>query len=195
MKKIILATHNQGKVNEFKSLLEEINFDVLSKSDLGIKIDPEENGETLEDNALIKAKAIYDDVKNYTLADDTGLFVEGLNNLPGVHTARYAGENCSDEDNRKKLLKEMKNMKNRKAYFKTVIALIDNKGKTYYAEGICKGKISEKEIGEEGFGFDKLFIPDGYSQTFAQMADGEKNKISHRGKALKSLIEILKEIN
>lgn len=193
MKKIVLATHNKGKAKEFKSLLEDLNFEVLTKDDVGISIDPEENGETLEENAKIKALAIYDNIKKYILADDTGLFVESLNGLPGVHTARYAGENCSDKDNREKLLLEMSGIKNRKAYFETVIALIDKSGKIHYAHGRCNGSISEEERGEKGFGFDKLFIPDGYDKTFAELSEKEKNMISHRSLALLNLKDLLKE--
>lgn len=193
MKKIILATHNKGKAKEFKSLLENLGFEILTKGDIGIEIDPEENGKTLEDNAKIKAIAIYDEIKTFTIADDTGLFVESLNGLPGVHTARYAGENCSDKENRDKLLFEMSGMKNRKAYFETVIALVDDSGEIHYAHGRCDGSIAERERGDKGFGFDKLFIPKGYDKTFAELSEDEKNKISHRALALLALKDLLKE--
>lgn len=193
MKKIILATHNKGKAKEFKSLLENLGFEILTKGDIGIEIDPVENGKTLEDNAKIKAIAIYNEIKTFTIADDTGLFVESLNGLPGVHTARYAGENCSDKENREKLLFEMSGIKNRKAYFETVIALVDDSGEIYYAHGRCDGNIAETERGDRGFGFDKLFIPKGYDKTFAELSEEEKNKISHRALALLELKNLLKE--
>lgn len=193
MKKIILATHNKGKAKEFKSLLENLGFEILTKGDIGIEIDPVENGKTLEDNAKIKAIAIYNEIKTFTIADDTGLFVESLNGLPGVHTARYAGENCSDKENREKLLFEMSGIKNRKAYFETVIALVDDSGEIYYAHGRCDGSIAETERGDRGFGFDKLFIPKGYDKTFAELSEEEKNKISHRALALLELKKLLKE--
>ncbi|MDL2311136.1 RdgB/HAM1 family non-canonical purine NTP pyrophosphatase [Peptostreptococcaceae bacterium OttesenSCG-928-C18] len=194
MKKIVVASHNRGKVEEIKNLLKNLNVEVLTISDIITIDDIKEDADTLEGNAKIKAEYIHNIVGGYTLADDTGLFVEALDDKPGVHTARFAGENCSEQDNRDKLLKVLKNEKNRNAIFKTVLVLIDEKGKEYVVEGTCEGSISEKEIGVKGFGYDKVFIPKGYNKTFSEIGIEEKNLISHRAKALNKLKELLVEM-
>lgn len=194
MEKLVLATHNKGKVKEIKNILKELNIEVLSISDIISIKDIEENADTLEGNAKIKAEYIHQKIGGYTLADDTGLFVNALNGEPGVHTARYAGENCSEEDNRLKMLKALENIENRTAYFKTVLVLIDNRGKEYIVEGICEGSIAPEEMGEGGFGYDKIFIPKGYTKTFAQLGLNEKNKLSHRAKALDKLKILLVDV-
>ena len=191
MKKLVLASHNKGKINEIKDILRNLNIEVLGISDIITIEDIKEDADTLEGNAKIKAEYIHKKIGGYTLADDTGLFVEALNDKPGVHTARFAGEQCSEQDNRDKLLTVLKNEKNRNAVFKTVLVLIDEKGKEYVVEGTCEGKISEKEIGEKGFGYDKVFIPNGYDKTFSELGLEEKNAISHRAKALDKLKQLL----
>lgn len=193
MKKIILATHNKGKVREMKEILSNLDIDILTKDDAGIDIDPEENGSTLEENALIKAKAIYAIKEIPVIADDTGLFVEALNGAPGVRSARYAGMDGNDSANREKLLDELKDIHNRKAYFETVVCFIDSKGHETFAKGRCYGTINREEAGDNGFGYDCLFTPQGESRTFAEMSNEEKNKLSHRAKALNQLRILLEE--
>lgn len=194
MKKLVLASQNKGKIDEIKSILKDFDIEVLGISDIISIKDIEENANTLEGNAKIKAEYVHSLVGGYTLADDTGLFVEALNMEPGVHTARYAGENSSDYDNRKKLLENLSNKDNRKAFFKTVLVLIDGMGKEYIVDGICNGSISEEERGETGFGYDKVFIPDGYNKTFSELSSEIKNKVSHRAKALDELKILLVEV-
>ncbi|WP_099203082.1 RdgB/HAM1 family non-canonical purine NTP pyrophosphatase [Miniphocaeibacter massiliensis] len=191
MKRLVLASHNKGKIKEIKDILKNLDIEVLGISDIITIEDIKEDADTLEGNARIKAEYIHNKIGGYTLADDTGLFVEVLNGKPGVHTARFAGENCSEQENRDKLLEVLNNEKNRNAVFRTVLVLIDEKGKEYIVEGSCEGTISNMEIGEKGFGYDKLFIPKGYSTTFSEIGLEEKNLISHRAKALNKLKELL----
>ncbi len=194
MKKLVVASHNNGKIQEIRAMLEKLDIEVLGISDIITIKDIKEDADTLEGNAKIKAEYMHDKVGGYTLADDTGLFVEALDGKPGVHTARFAGEHCTDQENRDKMLEVLKGQKNRNAVFKTVLVLIDEHGKEYIVEGICEGSIAEKEIGNRGFGYDKLFIPKGYNETFSQLDLEEKNKISHRAKALLKLKELLVDI-
>lgn len=199
-RKIILSTGNLNKVEEIKKILKDLPIEVLTKDDLGFKdIDVEEDGKTLEENAIKKAKAIGDKVEELVIADDSGLFVEYLNGGPGLHSARYAGKHCNYQDNNIKLLQELKEvpMEKRKAYFETVIALIKPNGEVVTLVGRCNGSISFELRGNEGFGYDPLFIVDGYDKTFAELGDVIKNKISHRSEALNKLkeeiIKILKD--
>ena len=170
------------------------------KSEVGLRDwDVEETGTTLEENAIIKARSFKEsigEIDAFVLADDTGLFVEKLNGEPGVHSARYAGVEHDDEANNKLLLRNMKDFsgEDRKAEFRTTMALIDSKGKEYLAEGKCKGMILESPRGENGFGYDPLFVPENYEESFAELSDDIKNKISHRYNASISLYEILKGI-
>lgn len=194
MKKIILATHNKGKVKELKEILSDLDYDIVTKTDIGIDYDPIEDGISLEENAFIKAKYIFDRCKSPVIADDTGLFVEALEGEPGVHSARYGGEEGNDSLNREKLLKELIEVDNRNAYFETVICFIGESGKESFTKGRCYGKINRKEVGENGFGYDSIFIPTGYEETFAQLTEVKKNKISHRGKALVELRMLLEEL-
>ncbi len=193
MDKLILSTDNEGKFQEISHMLKDIHIEVLRKSDVGMgDIEPIEDGNSLEENAKIKVDAL--DIKDaYILGDDTGLYVEALDGEPGIHAARYAGEHVTYEDNRKKMLKAMEGKANRKAYFKTVMALRYN-DKIWYREGICEGQITEQERGDLGFGYDSIFLPDGYDQTFGEMSEELKNKISHRSKALENLSSLLKEL-
>ena len=194
MKKLVLASQNKGKIKEIKSILKDLDIEVLGISDIISIEDIEENANTLEGNAKIKAEYVHKLIGGYTLADDTGLFVESLNMEPGVHTARYAGENSSDSENRKKLLENLSKEEDRRAFFKTVLVLIDDKGKEYIVDGICSGFISEEERGKTGFGYDKVFIPEGYNETFSELSSEIKNKVSHRAKALDELKILLVEV-
>lgn len=189
---LIFATHNKNKIKEVKSLIPK-TIDLLSLDDINLLTEIEETESTIEGNALLKAKTIYEQTGTNCFADDSGLLVEALNGAPGVHSARYAGEQKSDEDNIRKLLQNLNNESNRKAHFKTVMALIID-GKDYLFEGIIHGKIITEKIGTNGFGYDPIFIPDGYTETFAQLNSEIKNSISHRGIALQKLLEFLKSI-
>ncbi len=187
--KLVFATNNKNKIIEIKSLLPK-SIELLSLADIGCYEEIEETENTIEGNAKLKADYI---TKNYgysCFADDTGLEVKALNGAPGVYSARYAGENVTYDDNVNKLLFEMQNHKNRRAQFKTVIAL-NLIGKSTLFEGICKGVILTEKHGNQGFGYDPVFQPDGYKQSFAEMTLEEKGNISHRGLATKKLVEFL----
>ncbi len=186
---IIIATHNQHKVKEIQPLI-PANYRLLSLQDIGFDTPIEEPFDTLEANADIKAETIYKVVRKACFADDTGLEVEALGGAPGVFSARYAGEDCSFEDNVSKLLKEMQGQTNRSARFRTVISLIIN-GKKYNFEGIVEGTIAQERMGTEGFGYDPVFIPQGYDISFAQMPLSQKNTMSHRARATEKLIAFL----
>jgi len=186
---LIFSTHNQFKLVELQQLLKD-KVTLLSLSDLGVFEEIEETGKTLKDNALLKAKIIYDKYGKNVFADDTGLEIEALNGAPGVLSARFAGEEKNATKNIEKVLKLLEDKKNRKACFKTVIALILN-GKDYFFEGTVEGQILYKPIGSRGFGYDPIFMPDGYEVSFAQMEPETKNRISHRGKAVEKLIKFL----
>lgn len=188
MKKIYLSTGSKNKVQEIKSILDPNIYQIIDKNEAGLSsIEVEENGTTLQENAILKAMAIWEKVKQTVIADDTGLFVEALNGEPGVYSARYSGENATDSENRKKLLKKLEKIKNRNAKFITCIALIDQDGHIKTVEGICEGKIALEEKGNNGFGYDSIFIPKGYNISFSEMSDEEKNRISHRAKAMNKL--------
>nr|WP_246060413.1 RdgB/HAM1 family non-canonical purine NTP pyrophosphatase [Peptoniphilus catoniae] len=191
--KIVLSSDNKNKILEIKDILRGLPVDLLSKSQVGLgDMEVEENFESLEENAQIKAQEIKKRVDLSVIADDTGLFVEALNGEPGVHSARYAGEH-DDAANRRKLLESMKEKENRKAYFKTVISYIEKSGKEHLFQGICQGEIIREERGENGFGYDSLFLPKGFNKTFAEMTEEDKNKISHRSKALEEFRKFLEE--
>ena len=198
--KLILSTGNLNKVEEIKDILKDLPVDVLSKDDLGFKdFEIEENGETLEENAIEKASALAEKVEGIIIADDSGLFVDYLNGAPGLHSARYAGDSANYEANNIKLLKELEGVPvdKRGAYFRTVIALIRSDKKIITLTGECKGVIGFEPKGDKGFGYDPLFIVDGYNKTFAQLGEEIKNKISHRaialGKLKEEIIKILKD--
>lgn len=194
-RKLILSTGNKHKVDEIKDILKDLNIEVLSKNELDIEeFDVEEDGTTLEENSIKKAKALAEKCDYMVIADDTGLFVNALNGEPGVYSSRYAGEEGNDLNNCLKLLDNLKGMEDRSAYFKTVIALITEDKTIYTLEGICKGSIIEERRGSGGFGYDPVFKPEGYDQTFSQLGVEIKNKISHRAKALIELKNVLKDI-
>lgn len=190
MQQLIFATNNKHKKEEVSHLLPD--FEVLMLSEIGIFEDIPETGETLEENALIKANFVFEKTGFDCFADDTGLEVEALNGRPGVFSARYAGEPVDPQANIDKLLAELTDFSNRKARFRTVVALIQN-GAPIFIEGIVNGTIIECQTGASGFGYDPVFIPDGFAKTFAQMTLEEKNKISHRGKAIRKLVEFLNQ--
>ncbi|WP_291862502.1 non-canonical purine NTP diphosphatase [Marinilabilia sp.] len=186
---LIFATNNQHKATEINSLLGE-NWDVKSLSDLNFNDEIPETGDTLEDNALEKARYVHQLWGKNCFADDTGLEVEALQGAPGIFSARYAGENKDSSKNIDKLLEELKGQSNRKARFRTVIALIIN-GREFLFEGIVEGQILENRKGNGGFGYDPVFKPDETDLSFAQMPLSEKNLISHRARAIEKLIDHL----
>lgn len=190
MKEIVFASHNKHKIKEIKKILGE-KYLVKGLDDIGCFEDIPETGSELFENAEIKANWVKEKYSFDCFADDTGLEVEALGGAPGVYSARYAGENASYQDNCLKLLKEMSGMENRRARFKTVICLKLN-NETYFFEGIINGKILTEQIGEGGFGYDPVFLPDNYDLTLAEMTAEQKNSISHRALATKKLSEFLK---
>lgn len=192
MKKIFIASKNKGKINEIRASLVGLEIEFFSLLDTPDVHDIEETGSTFEENAFIKAKAVYDMVKIPVLADDSGLEVVFLGGKPGVYSARYAGENATDLQNCEKLLTELDEVPfdERTANFRCVLVLYDGISKRCF-DGICGGHIITYPRGEKGFGYDPLFLPDGFSRTFAELDMETKNKISHRGKALSSLKNFL----
>jgi len=188
MKKLIFATHNPNKLREIKSAVN--SFEVVGLKEMGIHEDIAETGTTLEENALIKSQYIFQKTGLNCFADDTGLEVKALNGSPGVYSARYAGEQATAEENMQKILSEMEGQKKRTARFRTVISLII-KGKEYSFEGKVEGEILHQKTGIDGFGYDPIFKPTGYDQSFAEMTMKQKNEISHRGVAVKKLIHFL----
>ena len=190
MKQIVFATNNKNKLREMREIMEGL-YEVLSLEDIGCHEEIVEDADTIEGNAKIKADFVTNKFHVDCFADDTGLEVEALGGAPGVYSARYAGEHCSYQDNVDKMLAAMKGQTNRKAAFRTCIAL-NLDGESYYFEGRCDGQITEKQRGTEGFGYDPIFQPDGYDQTFAELGHDVKNAISHRGRATQKLIAFLK---
>lgn len=194
--KLLLATNNKDKTKEIRELLNDLNLKILTLTDLGINIEVEEDKDTLEGNALKKAQEIWETAKIPCSADDTGLFVDALNGEPGVYSSRYAGENVTYEDNRKKLLCNLDGtpLISRTAYFRTVVCYYFEKDKYKFFDGVCEGKIIFDERGNNGFGYDAVFLPNGYDKTFAEMDAETKNKISHRGKAFENFKNYLSGI-
>jgi XTP/dITP diphosphohydrolase len=189
---MVFATNNPHKFKEVKMILPE-DFHLLSLRDIDCMDELPETGKTIVSNAYQKARYVHDKFGVDCFADDTGLEVAALNGRPGVYSARYAGERADSSDNIEKLLTEMKGVENRRAAFRTVIALLIG-DKEYSFEGLVNGSITKKISGTKGFGYDPVFIPEGFTQTFSEMSDEEKNKLSHRGKAVGKLIEFLKTI-
>ena len=189
MTEIIFATNNAHKLSEVQAVLGN-NFKLITPRDCGITEDIPETSDTLDGNASQKSHYLHDRVGKNCFADDTGLEVEALNGGPGVHSARYATDGHDFAANNRLLLKNMEAKDNRKARFRTVISLILD-GEEYLFEGIVEGRIAESEAGCGGFGYDPLFIPDGYDCTFAEMSAEEKNAISHRGRAVQKLVAFL----
>lgn len=190
MKKLIFATNNEHKLSEVKQMLNGL-FDVIGLQEAGINEDIPENEPTLEGNAETKAQYVHKKLGTNVFADDTGLEIKALNNEPGVYSARYAGKEKDAVANMNKVLESMKGLNERQAQFRTSICLILN-NTTYFFEGTVKGNILNTPTGQEGFGYDPIFKPDGYTTSFAEMPMNEKNKISHRGRAIQQLVDFLK---
>ncbi|MCR9063047.1 MAG: non-canonical purine NTP diphosphatase [Cytophagales bacterium] len=185
MKTICLATNNKHKVEELQEMLKGI-FEVKTLEEIGCQEEIEETAETFAGNSLIKAQYVFNQYKVSCIADDSGLEVEALNGEPGVYSARYAGEHGNHEKNMDKLLSKLEREKNRKAQFRTVITLILD-GEVEMFEGIVEGEILKEKRGNQGFGYDPVFVPKGYNTTFAEMSLEQKNPISHRGRAIAKL--------
>lgn len=201
--KIVFATNNQHKLQEIRDIL-GCDFEVVSLKEIGCDVDIPETGNTLEENALQKAQYVYDHYHISCFADDTGLEVEALDGAPGVHSARYAeGTDHDSEANMAKLLRELDGKENRQARFRTVICYIEKKDvcpcdctsikKVHQFEGIVKGRIATEKHGTEGFGYDPIFVPEGYDKSFAELGEEVKNGISHRARAVAKLVEYLKK--
>ena len=188
MRKIVLATGNQHKADEFKDLFADSKFKVLSAQKYGGMPKVIEDGKTFQTNAYLKAYALYKQLKkkHWVIADDSGLEVDSLNGAPGIYSARYAGAKASDTDNVYKLLRNLEGISEskRQARFRCVLCLIDDDGGIYYFEGACEGNICRKPKGRSGFGYDPIFIPERYESSFAELGESIKSKLSHRAKAV-----------
>lgn len=199
--KLVFASNNKHKLSEVRQILPE-QVEVVSLKDVGFVQEIEETGATLEENSLLKANAVWEWLdKNRLLgavdgvfADDTGLEIAALGGAPGVRTARWAGDEACDVNNRQKALRELMGKEDRNARFRTVVSLIVQ-GKTQQVEGVVNGRIALQEEGDGGFGYDPVFVPEGYEKTFASLPTEVKNAISHRGRAMEKLCEILKKEN
>ena len=194
MKKIVLATRNKHKIEEIKTILHDLPLEILTLNDYPDVPVLREDGTTFQENSLQKAQAVYQHTKLAALADDSGLEVFYLNGRPGVISARYAGNGASDEMNNEKLLRQMRGVapRRRKAQFRAVLTLLDDKG-VKVTEGICPGTLVESPRGTNGFGYDPIFMPDGFSRTYAELTSEEKNRISHRARALAAMREVLQQ--
>ncbi len=189
MKKIVFATANVHKLKEVREILGD-QFEVVSLKELDFHEEIPETGDTLEENASIKSHAILDRFNIDCFADDTGLEVDALGGAPGVYSARYAGEDVTYDQNVNKLLSELNGVKQRSARFRTVISLL-MEGKEYFFDGTVEGHILDHKLGSGGFGYDPVFVPDGFDKTFSEMAPETKNAISHRGRAIRKLADFL----
>jgi XTP/dITP diphosphohydrolase len=187
IRRLVLGTGNAGKVDELRALLADLPIDLIPGSTLASPPDVVEDADTLTGNARKKAEAYRADAGLPALADDTGLEVAALDGRPGVHTARFAGPDATPDDNKRKLLNVLDGVDDRRARFRTVVALVDDDGRAHTFEGVCEGTITPTPRGDGGFGYDPLFRPDGHEQTFAEMPPAAKNEISHRRKALDAL--------
>ncbi|MDX9916908.1 MAG: RdgB/HAM1 family non-canonical purine NTP pyrophosphatase [Gudongella sp.] len=191
MRKLVVSTGNRNKIAEIKEILKDLPVEVLSKSDIGFEnLEVTEDGDTLEENSLKKARALKELTEYMVMADDSGLFVDSLDGAPGVHSSRYGGDKGNDFLNNQTLLKNLEG-KDRKASFYTVIAFIDEKGNEYILKGKCEGSLLKEMRGTNGFGYDPIFVPDGYKKSFAELPIDVKNSISHRKRAVEALKEIL----
>ncbi len=187
--KLVFATHNPGKLQEVREMLAP-KYDVISLNDLNDHEDIVEDAPTLEGNAIIKAQTVWQRHGLPCFSDDTGLEIDALNGAPGVYSARYAGPNKNPQDNMHRVLQELAETENRQAQFRTAVALHWN-GEYKIFEGIIRGTIAKERMGEKGFGYDPIFIPEGYQTSFAQMHPSIKNSISHRGRAISALVDFL----
>ncbi|MDZ7691353.1 MAG: RdgB/HAM1 family non-canonical purine NTP pyrophosphatase [Balneolaceae bacterium] len=193
MEKMILASRNEHKIQELRETLADLNIDLLSALDIEELGEVEEDKNTLQGNALKKARYVFEKTNIPALADDTGLEVDALSGRPGVFSARYAGDDASYQDNTHKLLDELAEVDDpdRLAQFRTVVAFIDQDGEEHLYEGICRGKILKEQRGQKGFGYDPVFQPEGYNQTFAELDATVKNEISHRARAIQKFYKWL----
>lgn len=189
---IFLASGNPHKIEELKQILNPMGIKLKSTLDFPRVEKVEEDRPDLEGNALKKARHWYEKTGLPSLSDDTGLEVDALDGAPGVYSARYAGEKASYEENTQKLLQELNGQSDRSAQFRTVIAFIDQSGEEHFFEGVCRGNILTEKRGEKGFGYDPVFVPEGNNKTFAEISSEEKNKISHRGKAVMAFLAFLR---
>lgn len=189
---LVFATNNLHKLEEIRKITTD-SIQIVSLKDCGFNSDIEETKDSLEGNAKLKAETVFMATGHPCFADDTGLFVNALDGAPGIYSARFAGENAKDQDNVQLLLKKLEGVADRSAHFKTVISLITEK-EHYLFSGEIHGTITEQPIGENGFGYDPVFIPEGFDQTFAQLDSSIKNKISHRAKATAALIEFINQL-
>lgn len=190
--KIVFATNNSNKLAEIRQLMPK-GIEVLSLKDINCLEELPETSDTLEDNAAQKAFYVFDNYGHNCFADDTGLEIDALAGRPGVYSARYAGEDCVAEDNMQKVLEELRGEENRDAIFRTAISLVID-GKEYQFEGFVEGQIIPERWGEDGFGYDPIFLPDGFEKSFAQMTMEEKSAISHRGEAARKLVAFLAKL-
>lgn len=196
MEIIVAASRNKHKIEEIEAITKKFGMNIISRDDAGVpKIEIEEDGETFEENSYKKAYEIMKMCGSITIADDSGLMVDYLGGAPGVYSARFAGEDGNDEKNNEKLISLLKDVpyKERRGKFVSVITMVYPDGETLVARGECHGHIIDAPVGENGFGYDPLFVPDGYQRTFAQLSPEEKNQISHRAKALVELEKLLTE--
>jgi len=193
--KIVAATTNKGKIREFQEILGELGYEVVSMHDEGIDVEVEETGSTFSENALIKARAVSLLCDAPVIADDSGLCVDAMDGAPGIYSARFAGEDATDYDRNVKLLETLEGEENRKARYVAAIAYISPDGTEITTEGIIEGEILTEEHGTGGFGYDPLFWCTEIKKCFGEATPDEKNAVSHRGRALKKLCEILKEEN
>jgi XTP/dITP diphosphohydrolase len=189
--RLVFATHNKNKFEEIENLLPN-HIQLLSLDDIGCIEDIEETGKTIDENAIIKAKYVKEKYHYNCFADDTGLEVDELGQEPGVYSARYAGEEKDNEANMAKVLRKLEGKKNRRARFKTVIALTLDDHQSLFT-GVCDGEILQNKKGERGFGYDPIFKPNGHQKSFGEMTMEEKGKLSHRGKAFQQLVDYLKK--
>jgi XTP/dITP diphosphohydrolase len=190
MNTLVFATNNIHKLGEVRAILKGL-VEISSLQEIGCNEEIPEEQDSLEGNAAQKGLFVYNKFRYDCIADDTGLEIEALNGEPGVFSARYAGEKCTFDDNIELVLRKMKGIENRKARFRTVIALVEQ-GKVHYLEGSIHGKITTERHGKQGFGYDPVFIPDGFDRTFAEMSPDEKNAVSHRARAVLELYRYLK---
>ncbi|MCF7920769.1 MAG: RdgB/HAM1 family non-canonical purine NTP pyrophosphatase [Candidatus Cloacimonetes bacterium] len=193
--RLLIASRNRDKIAEIKEILAVLDLDIISASDFPDLPEVIEDQDTIRGNAIKKAQETALFAGCYTLADDTGLFVESLQGKPGVYAARYAGENCTYRDNRLKMLQELENIEDRKAEFRTCAVLVDDKGNLLFtAEGVVTGEITYVEKGENGFGYDSIFFCTEANKTFAELDGEEKHRISHRGRALRKILPFLEKL-
>lgn len=192
MRKLILATNNRHKAAEIQLILGN-HFEIITLKEAGIETDIPEPHETLEENAFEKSSTIHKMTGMDCFAEDTGLLVDALKGLPGVHSARYAGEEKNEQDNINKLLQALEGQENRSAHFKTIVSLIID-GENHFFEGICKGNIAQQPTGKNGFGYDPIFIPEGSHHSFAEISLQEKSSMSHRKKAIEKMAVFLRSL-